>query len=153
LITRLHRALALVLFALLAGCTTAADVGEACVDSGDCLADLACAERTGPGEPQVCMERCDPAMTWLCEGGLYCQPLAGASDRGVCYLGGTLTAGSSCLDRGLDCTSGTVCVVFEDGVRHECMEACRIGGTDCADGETCRPLDTTRNGGFCEPAS
>src|SRR5690606_27905438 len=105
--TRSHRALAFALFTLLAGCTTAADVGEACVDSGDCLADLACAERTGPGEPQVCMVRCDPATTWICEGGLFCQTLAGAADRGVCYLGGSLTAGSSCLDRGLDCTSGT----------------------------------------------
>lgn len=147
--TSLHRALALAL--LVTGCTTAADVGEACIDSSDCMADLACTERTGPGEPLVCMERCDPATTWLCEDGLFCQTLAAAAGRGVCYLGGSLSAGASCLDRGLDCTSGTICVVFEDGVRHECMKACRVDGSDCAGGETCTPLDTTRNGGFCQP--
>ncbi len=144
--TRLLRALPLALFALLAGCTTAADIGEACVDSGDCMADLACV--THPGTAMsVCMERCDPATTYICERGEWCADLTN-----VCLLGGSLPRGSSCLDRGLECTTGTVCIQFEVGVREECRTPCRTDGTDCDEGETCMQLGTSGNRGFCDAA-
>lgn len=146
------RALAAASFVLWAGCTSPADIGEACVDTADCMADLTCADNPSATDPLVCMEACDPRATWICEGGLACLALAGATDRGVCYLGGALAAGDSCLDRGLECEPGAVCITFDEGARAECRKACRVEASDCADGETCEVLMADRGAGFCEPA-
>jgi hypothetical protein len=146
---------AFALLALLAGCTSPADEGEPCVDTSDCRGNLACFEHVGAEEPKVCMEICDASTTWICESGLVCLPLT--AGRGACYLGGTLPVGSSCLDRGLECEPGAVCVNFDDGdeERAQCFKACRPDAADCGADETCTLLamEGTLARGFCEPAA
>lgn len=138
----------------LVACTTPAEVREACADSADCAEDLACVGNPSASDPLVCMQTCDPTTTWLCAGGEVCLDLVGTPERAVCYLGGALGAGASCLDRELDCVAGTVCVTFEEeGARAECMKACRLDGSDCGDGESCAELIPGRNAGFCQPAT
>lgn len=137
---------------LLAGCASVADTGEACTDSDDCMAGLSCIEHPGGAEPQVCMQDCVPSSDWICDGGRVCLMIDATDDRGVCYLGGGLSAGTSCLDRALECETGTVCITFEEGVRAECRKACRVDETDCASDETCNALRDS-SGGYCAPST
>jgi hypothetical protein len=52
------------------------------------------------------------------------------------------------------CSGGRTCVGLEsETVRAglgQCIDACRVGASDCGDGETCRPVDGRR--GRCVPA-
>lgn len=148
----LRRLLLTASLALLAGCASVVDIGEACSDSDECMAGLSCIAHVGGAEPQVCMQDCVPSTDWICTGGRVCLMIDATDDRGVCYFGGALPAGASCLDRDLECEAGTACIIFEAGVRAECRKACRTGGTDCADGETCAALAGSP-GGYCEPAT
>lgn len=142
--SRTSRSLAPLLALAALGCTTAADVGELCTDSNDCLASLACIRDPG-AETAVCLERCEPAL-WLCEGGEVCygDPVA------VCHPGGATALGASCT-LNQECVRGAVCVVFATGGPGQCLRACRTAdSTPCPMGETCTLLLGATHG-YCQP--
>lgn len=133
------------------GCTSAADVGEACTDSADCLGGLSCFIHEGASVSPVCMSDCDLTMTRLCEGGAVCTPATGAGrpeNLGVCYLGGTTAVGQACTGN-LECVRGAICV--STGGAQQCYRACRTSDMmACPAGETCTPLEGAGTNGFCQ---
>ncbi len=143
--------LALVAALTSVGCTSAADVGEACTDSADCLGGLSCFVHAGAAVSPVCMADCDLTTTRICEGGAVCTPATGIGrpeSLGVCYLGGNTAIGQPCVGN-LECVPGAVCVAT--GGSQQCYRACRTSDTmACPDGETCTALEGAGTDGFCQ---
>lgn len=134
----------------LVGCSSAADVGDPCTDTADCLGGLSCMVHEGAEVTPVCMSDCDITTTRLCEGGAVCTPAMGAgrpANLGVCYLGGTTAVGQACTGN-LQCVRGSICV--STGGAQQCYRACTTtDGAGCEAGETCSALEGMGTNGFC----
>lgn len=140
------------------GCTEPALVGEECVDSADCDEGLGCFEHLGAAVTPVCMADCDMTTALTCADGSACiqalNPDGTSREAEVCYLGGSVAVGESCLNGGtattLVCEQGSICVVTGDTAT--CRVPCFIDDADgCAEGETCESLASGT--GFCLPGA
>lgn len=118
-------------------------IAEPCLTSEECIEGSLCFD--SPGSVALCMETCE-TDTRLCEGGEVCIAVE-ADEMNVCYLGGDVAPGNSCLD-GSECESGSVCIrEAEVGL---CRVACDTRNPTCpTPGDTCTEL--TAPAGYCAP--
>jgi hypothetical protein len=126
--------------ALLVGCGDPVAEGGRCIGPADCVSGTTCIAVAGSG--LRCLRTCDPATTFLCDGGAVCLAVEG-STSGACAFGGSIPLGEEC-ERTSECGATAICVT--QGGDLLCREACDPAGTPaCA----CVPL--TSGGGYCPP--
>jgi hypothetical protein len=121
-----------------------------CRTPADCTDGRVCYWFDGNGSPAsgLCVPPCTPAAAGACPTGTSCR-LASTLDPSrpglttVCTPDGALARGATCdftkdlvIPETPGCTAGLDCVTDSTGGA-SCQPLCRVGGTDCASGETC----------------
>ena len=126
------------------------------IGNSDCNDEQFCA-RFGSGgvysdttEVGFCTAQCEPWVETSCETSQQCRHQGNWGDKpGAfdCWPGGTSTTSCSVSS---DCAPGWLCMVWD-----QCRKYCRVGGSDCADGQFCGPFGGgggywgTTEVGFC----
>jgi len=90
----------------------------------------------------VCSSACDPTNPTACGTGLTC--LASSATATDCVGPAGTGIGPGSCGPGLPCAPGYVCML--GAASYDCKKWCRIGGSDCAAGETCGGATVTVNG-------